>query len=52
MPATTLHWRKQCEDDGLQYPEERSGNLFSLAVCVSMLGTVSVQPFMKRWSGV
>lgn len=28
MPSTALHWRNQCEDNGLQCPEERNGNLF------------------------
>lgn len=28
MLAVTLCWRKRCEDEGLQNPEEASGNLF------------------------
>lgn len=28
MPATILHWRNQYEDNGLQGPEERNGDLF------------------------
>lgn len=35
MLTVTLHWRKHCEDDGLQHPEEMSGNLFrAVWVCV------------------